>query len=169
MVLRAKLVSTMASRKYPLDPLVRLREQQVDDKTRGLSTAVTAREAAELERSQAELARRQAEQRAERLRDAERAALARGELRVGDLQRSQAWEIGVAAEQRRLAQQESGAAEKEKTARAKEDEARAELAASKADAEVVGKDKQRFVDRERRAQDARDEEAVAEAWRPKRG
>jgi len=159
----------MASRKYPLDPLVRLREQQVDDKTRGLSAAVTAREAAELERLQAERDRRQAEQRAEQLRDAEQAALARGELRAGDLQRSQAWEIGVAIEQRQLLQQEAGAAEKEKGARGKEDEARAALAASKADAEVVSKDKQRFVDRGRRAQEARDEEAAAEAWRPKRG
>ncbi len=128
-----------------------------------------AREQAEIEREKAEQARRHAEEQAQKMRDAEQEALAKGQLRAEDLQRGQAWEVAVAAERGRLAQQVSSAAEREKGAIAEEGQARDALASSKADAEVVNKDKQRFVDRERRARESREEEAAAEVWRPKRG
>jgi hypothetical protein len=159
----------MSGRKYPLDPLLDLRERQVDDAARDLAKAVDSRQKAEDAKRAAQAARETAEERAARARDEEREALARGELRAGDLMRGQAWEIGVAEEQKRLSQQVATAEQGEKKARDREDGARGELAARQADAEVVEKDKGRFVAKEQQKQIAREEEAAEEAHGAKRG
>lgn len=164
------------SRKYPLDPLLKLRERQVEAATEKLAGAVGARQAAERERIAAEGRRASAEERAKTLREEEREALEKGELRAGDLHRAQAWELGVQQEQRRLAQQVAAATQGETTAREAEREAQHDLAAREADAEVVEKDKERFDAKRRATELAKEEEAAAEAhgaknrdeWRPKR-
>ena len=159
----------MSGRKYPLDPLLELRERQVDEAARDLAKAVDSRQKAEAAKRAAEAARETAEERAARAREAEREALARGELRVGDLMRAQAWEIGVADEQKRLTQQVAAAEQGEKKARDREDGARGALATRQADAEVVEKDKERFVVKKRNEQIAKEEEAAEEAHGAKRG
>jgi hypothetical protein len=98
------------------------------------------------------------------VRAAEAALLAQGELRAVDLARAQAWEH---AEQRtidELAAAERRAAEQAGSARSAEESARTDLAQKKADHDVVAKDEARFRDAQRRAREAREEEAAEEAW-----
>jgi hypothetical protein len=158
----------MSGRKYPLDPLLDLRERQVDDAAHHLAKAVDARQKAENAKRVAEAARETAEERAARAREAEREALERGELRAGDLMRAQAWEVGVAKEHEQLAKQVAAAAQGEDEARDHENGACGSLAARQADAEVVEKDKDRFVATERNEQIAKEEEAAEEAHGAKR-
>ncbi len=159
----------MPGRKYPLDPLVKLRERKVDDATRELAGAVSARHAAERKRLAAEEARAQADDAAKAAREKERAELEDGALRAGDLQRAQAWEFGVAEERKRLTQHVTTAEQGEAAARKTEAEKQTDLAAREADAEVVEKDKERFAQREKTRELAKEEEAAVEAWRPRRG
>jgi IgA-specific serine endopeptidase len=158
----------MSGRKYPLDPLIKLRDLQVDEATRDLAKAVDVRQKAENAKRSAEAARETAEERAARARDAERQALERGELSAADLMRAQAWELGVAEERKRLAQQVATAEQGEKKAREQEDGARGTLATREADAEVVEKDKDRFVAKLRANDLAKEEEAAEEAHGAKR-
>ena len=150
--------------KYPLEPLLEHRERRVDDATAELGDAVRAREAAEAAKARAEAARREEEERAARLRAAEAALLAQGELRAVDLARAQAWEHAEQRTIEELAGAERRATEHAGTARATEDEARIELAKKKADRDVVAKDEARFLDKQRRDREAREEEAAEEAW-----
>ena len=83
--------------------------------------------------------------------------------------RAQAWEVGIAEEQKRLAQQVAVAEQGEKKALDQEDGARGALASRQADADVVEKDKDRFVSKERQKQIAKEEEAADEAHGAKRG
>ncbi len=158
----------MSGRKYPLDPLIKLRERQVDEATRDLAKAVDARQSAERKRAAAEAEKVRAEDRAKATRDEEREALERGELSVADLMRAQAWELGVADEQKKLGQQVTVAAHGEQKARTEEDGARTALASREADAQVVEKDKERFVTRERQREIAKEEEAAQEAHAARR-
>lgn len=158
----------MPGRKYPLDPLVNLRERKVEEKTRALAGAVSAHQAAEQKRRAAEAARASADDAAAKTRERERAALESGVLRAGDLHAGRAWEFGVAEERKRLTQQVTTAEQQERAAKEKEDQERAELAAREADAEIVEKDKSRFVEGERKRELAKEEEAAVEAWRPRR-
>ncbi len=150
-------------KKYPLDPLVKLRDRQVDEATRGLADAVTARQAAERKKAEADAIQARAEEAARLLREKERLALDSGTLRAADLHRAQAWEMGVAETQKRMAREVEVASQGEATARTREDEARTKLAAREADADVVEKDKEKFVAGEVARQLAKEEEEGAEA------
>jgi hypothetical protein len=159
----------MAAKKYPLDPLLEMREEEAERATKALAEAVGARESAEHAKRAAEDTKRRAEEEAGRIQAAEEAKLVRGELTVGDLMRKAAWATGVAQERERLEQQIARADEQLGTARAAEGRARRETAARKAAVDVVEKDRGKWQARVRREADARDEEEAAEAWRPKRG
>jgi chromosome segregation ATPase len=158
----------MERKKYPLDPLLKLRERQVDAATQKLAEAVGARQAAEKKREAAEAAKAKAEDRARELREKERDALEKGGLRAGDLHAGRAWEFAVEEERRRLAQQVDAASQGEKKARDTERGAQHDLASREADAEVVDQDKERFETKRKQAELAKEEEAANEAWRPKR-
>jgi YscO-like protein len=158
----------MRKGKYPLESLLGVREAQVDDATSSLGNAVRAREEAERERARAEAARVEHERLAEEKRTSERQALQEGQLTVADLARNDAWEFGVHAQASQLAQQAAVATKKVDDARTGEDRARDALAAKKADADVVDKDKARFVERQNKRALAVEEELAEEAWRPKR-
>lgn len=158
----------MRPKKYPLDPLARVRERKVDEAARALGDAVRAREEAARKLAQANDKKATAEAEAHALRDAERGALERGELTVADLMRADAWGVRVAAEQSELARRVDEAEVRENEAHAAEHGARANVADRKADAELVARDRARWVDGERRRAEAKDEEASADVWRPKR-
>lgn len=150
--------------KYPLESLLEHREKLARDATAELADTVRAREAADAATKRAEAARLEEERRAAELRAEEAERLARGELRVEDLARAQAWEH---AEQRTiddLALKESRARERADAAQTAELEARAALAQKKADRDVVAKDEARFVERIRKEREAREEESAEEAW-----
>jgi hypothetical protein len=157
----------MPGPKYPLDPLLRVRKDRVDEAARALAEAVRAREQASMRRAVAEDERDQEARRADEVRRAERAALAAGTLRAEDLQRAASWEVGARAEAARLEARVDAARAGEAEAVRHESDARGELAAKQADVEVVEKDRARFAERARRAAEAREQEAAEEAHRPK--
>jgi len=159
----------MASKKYPLDPLLKVREKEAERATRALADAVRAREDAERAKRAAEEAKQRAEDEARAIREAEDAKLAGGELKVADLMRGDAWAAGVATEHERLDAQVATAARSLDEARTGEGRAKADMTSRKADVDVVEKDRGKWQDRGRREADARDEQEAAEAWRPKRG
>lgn len=155
----------MPTPKYPLDPLLKHRNRQVDDAKASLGDAVRAREAAEAAVRRAEAARRQAEDRVARVRAEEQERLARGELRAVDLARGDAWELAARAEIDRLASAVEEAEKNERRARDAEEDARAALARTMADRDVVRKDEARFQQRVAKAVLAAEEEAAEEAFR----
>jgi hypothetical protein len=154
--------------KYPLEPLVALREKKVDEATSELAAAMRRHEAAARVLRTAE-ARREAQARVvAELRAAELEALSQGELRARDLARGDAWGSRVAVERETLVAnvERAGAAEVE--ARQDERKAQAGVATRRADARVVEGHRERWDTERRKVVEAREEEASAEAWRPKR-
>ncbi len=158
----------MRKAKYPLESLREVREAKVDDATAALGTAVTAREAAELERAGAAALRVEQQIAAEEQRVRERRALDEGQLTVLDLARKEAWEFGVSGQAAKLVLAEEQAKSRQDEARLAEVYARDALAAKKADADVVAKDKARFVEQQQKRALSHEEEMAEEAWRPKR-
>ncbi|HEY3820829.1 MAG TPA: hypothetical protein VGL81_26880 [Polyangiaceae bacterium] len=153
--------------KYPLEPLAKLRGEQADAAVQGLAKAVAGRDAAERDRRSAEQRRDAHEVAASRVRGAEQEALARGELRVGDLARAGAWESRVASEGETMASAVARAQGAEGRAREVEQSAQGELATRRADVDVVAADRARWHDALRRKREAREEEAAEEAFRRK--
>jgi hypothetical protein len=158
----------MQRRRYPLEPVAGLRENKVDQAVRGLAAAIAERDQAERGRRAAEQSRLSHDGAADRVRDAEAGALERGELRVSDLARADAWELRVSAERDALTAEVDRARTAEGRARAGEEAARGKVASRRADAQVIEKDRARWADAQRRQVEAKDEEAASEAWRPKR-
>jgi hypothetical protein len=154
--------------KYPLDPLARLREKQVDDASRAHAATAKSKLQAQAERAAAERQHDEHEARANEAREHEAASLAKGELTAADLMRQDAWEHRVRREERELAQGVEAARAKEKDASAIEASARRDTAARKADAEVVAKDQARWQKRETDRAEAREEEAAEDAWAAKK-
>ncbi|WP_394823365.1 hypothetical protein [Pendulispora albinea] len=155
----------MRRKKYPLEVLLGLRVGRVKEATVELASAIREREVATELRQELETLRARAAAEATIVRDAEREALARGELRVADLQRGGAWERLVQNEQRTLEQKVEGAALVEQGAANHEARARDALAGRKADADVVDKDRSRYLERVRKRIVAIEEESASEAWR----
>jgi len=153
--------------KYPLEPVLEDRKRKVDDQAAELAGAIREREAAEVKKARAEALQREAEAEQERVRAREAEALLRGELRVADLARAEAWEVSAKAEITTLEKSAHAASEHANAAHEEEALARATLAQKKADQDVVEKDKGRFVARAAQRVQAAEEEAAEEAWRPK--
>lgn len=153
---------------YPLEPLADVRERQVDDAVRGLAAAVTQREAAARRARAVEQAAASQAASADAVKRVEREALGRGELTAADLARAHAWELRAEAERAALAAEHERARAAERAASDAEDRSREELARRRADADVVAKDRARWETAQRKRADAREEEAMAEAFRPKR-
>jgi hypothetical protein len=158
----------MRSPRYPLEPLAQLRSRKVDEAARAYAASVGEREAAEGVKRAAEARRRRHEKDAADVRNAERAALDRGDLRAGDLDRAESWGAQAAVQQRSLEAAVERADAREKQARDAELAAQARTALRQADATVVAKDRARWDQAQRAAIDAREEEALDEACRPKR-
>lgn len=158
----------MRPRKYPLDPLARLRSKQVGDATKLLADAIRAREEAQ-RAEKAALARRDlAVEDARVLAEREAVALDRGELRAEDLARAAAWSARVEIDRVELERCLARAAEGTQAAEAREEGAQGATARARADAEVVARDRARWDEGERKKRDAVEEEGAAEAFRGKR-
>jgi hypothetical protein len=129
----------VVTRKYPLDPLKRVRAEKVDQGARALAGALGEAEKARIERERRELAKLELEQSIRETARAERERLEEGGLRAADLARSAAF--GIASDLRRAAHERSVEEARHGHARAvSEAEAkRGELASARADAEVVEK------------------------------
>lgn len=157
----------MPGPKYPLDPLLRLRENQVDQAQKELAGAVKERESAAARRERAERELAAERERQKSVRDAERAALEQGALTAADLARAGAWELAARAEEDALAKDAVKKAGEEGDAIVREAEERANVARREADARVIDEDKTRFEERLRKQREAKEQEAAEEAWRRK--
>jgi len=151
----------MRPKKYPLEPLAKLRAKKVDDATATLAKAVRAREEAE----RVERSNRKVRDDADGKAQAARAALERGELRVGDLMRGDAWGVRVADERAELEKRAANSSSRAETARGAEDAARGGVTSARADEEVVERDRGRWEESERKRADAKEEEEASETWR----
>jgi hypothetical protein len=152
--------------RYPLEPLVELRDHQVDRAATSLAGAIAKREDAAQGRRAAEAARAAHDAAARQVRAEESEALDRGMLRAADLAGADGWEARVASESAAMASAVERARTAEERARDGESAARGDLAARRADADVVAKDRARWGDEQRRRGDAKEEEAASEIWRP---
>jgi colicin import membrane protein len=161
-------LARMKRPQYPLEPLADVRERQVDDAVRGLAAAVAQRESAARRARAVEQAAATHAASAEAVKRVEREALERGELTAADLARAHAWELRAQAEHAVLAAEQERARGAEHAASDAEGQSRDELARRRADADVVAKDRARWEAGQRKRADAREEEAMAEAFRPKR-
>jgi hypothetical protein len=155
----------MPSRRYPLQPLQERRDELVEQATQGLAVAVAARASAERDRARTEEKRAAHASGAERVRASEHDALRQGVLRAEDLARANAWEARLAAEQKALAAEVEGARRAETAAHGRQTKAQADLAARRADADAVAKDRSRWEEGERKAAQAREDEDMEEAFR----
>jgi hypothetical protein len=157
----------MRPRKYPLDPLARLRGKEVDSATKLLSDAIRARQEAQ-RAEDAALARTEsaaAESRA--VTTGEDAALARGELRAADLVQGAAWRARDEIDRAELARGLMQAGKGTLLAHAEEKTAQTRIARARAEAEVVARDRARWEAEGRKKGEAAEEEAVAEAFKGK--
>ena len=158
----------MRPKRYPLDPLVRVRRDRVEASARSLASAIREREEAERVRLAAEAERARRAEEAKRVREVEASALDRGELSAADLQRQGAWEARTQWEDEQRARQVDAARERESSTRRGEGKAMAEVAKAEAGAKVVTEHRARWVKEGERKAEAAAEEGAAEAWRPRR-
>lgn len=145
-------------KKYPLESLVRHRDDRVQsgsralgERTREAQAATRRREAVERERSLHEGAVRQTE-------GDEARRLDRGEARASDLQQMNAW--GVAQEQiaQALDERLGAASDAEEQARREQTRSRVALAEARAAADVIHRHREAFV----RSADEAEQEAAEE-------
>jgi hypothetical protein len=157
----------MRPRKYPLEPLVRLKKERVESTTRQLGKAVLARESAERRHEEAASAQRQGDARASRVRTEERDLLEKGELSAADLIRANAWEVRVQTEGAERAHAVDAAQATMTTQRRRELDAQAEVARSRGEAKAVDRHEARWIAAREKVREAEEEEATSEAARPK--
>jgi hypothetical protein len=155
------------TKKYPLEPLARLKEDRTEQKTRELGKALSSREAAQKKREGAEAEREAARASASRVRNEERAALASGALSARDLMQANAWESRVATEDAERTRDVDRALAAEGKTKAAETRVRADLARAQAESEVIRRHHERWRAEANKAEEAREEESLVEAFRPK--
>jgi len=152
----------MRPKKYPLEPLRRLKKERAEAKTRELGTAIVARETVQRRREDAEGEQKAARARAEAVRGEERAALEKGDLFARDLARGGAWEQRVSAEDQERARGIEKARSAEDEAKRVEARAQGDVAIARAEVEVTARHEQRWTSAARKAAEGREEEALAE-------
>jgi flagellar biosynthesis chaperone FliJ len=157
------------TRKYPLDPLKRVRAETVDQRARALSRALGNLEATRAELDRRERAKREVERSLSEVKRAEREKLENGELSVADLARGAAFDIG--GEIRRVAceRAEDNARLGHARAIAEAEDKRKTLGSARADADVVEKHHERWRAARQVEEIAKEEESAEEAYlaRPK--
>jgi hypothetical protein len=153
----------MRSPKYPLEPLVELRQKTMDAAARELVGAARERLTASAARQAAEQRREDHERTVSRDRAAEGEALARGELLVADLARADAWGLRVGADMDILAAGVDRARTAEARAGETESRARSAVISRRAEAQVLAQHKARWAEAIRKDIEAKDDEASSEA------
>lgn len=152
----------VASKKYPLEPLRRLRGDEVDAKSRELAEAAQGRAMAEEGRQRREQAHAELLARTEAVAVKERALLEGGELSARDLIWEASWREGAEARKAESAEDLAAAVELERNAREEEARRLAALAAKKAEAEAVERDRERWERERARLAQAKEDEAAEE-------
>ena len=142
------------TRKYPLDPLRRVREENVDHKVRALSESLRHVESARDDAERSERRKRDLESALAATAANEEQRLARGELMAADLARGAAWSLGSEMQRADKAREVEQARARQAAAETRATERQRELADAQASAELVTKHHQDW-------QRARAAEAVA--------
>ena len=159
----------VVTRKYPLDPLKRVRAEKVDQGARALSQALGEVDRARAEKERRELAKRELERSLSEVALAERGKLEQGELSVADLARGAAF--GIAGEMQKVIYERSAEQARVGHASAVSDaeDKRKGLASVRAEAEVVEKHHQKWESARLAEAMAKEEENAEEAHlaRPK--
>ncbi len=154
----------MVSRKYPLDPLRKLKEQRVTERTREAAESRAAHERAQASAARARAAREAEQSQAQSERQRERELLEDGQVRAADLQQGERFWVFAAARITRLAQGEMAADERARGAAAEAGKALSALAEAKAEAQALERHHQRHREGEQRAQEAAEDETMLERW-----
>ena len=161
----ARYHQLVVTRKYPLDPLKRVRAERVDQETRALSQALGEVGKARAEAEQRERAKRELERALSEVAHLERERLEMGDLSVADLARGAAFgiagDIQRASHERSLEEARAGHARAVSEAESK----RKGLASARVDAEVVEKHHQKWQKGRQVEAMAKDEESAEEAHR----
>jgi hypothetical protein len=157
------------TRKYPLDPLRRVREENVDQKARALSDSLRKVETARDEAERIERRKRALENELAATGEAERQRLTRGELTAADLARGAAWVRATQTSRDEQARAAGEARTKHLAAEAFACGRRRDLAEAQASAELVAKHHERWQHARTAESVARDEEDAAEARSGRRG
>jgi hypothetical protein len=127
------------TRKYPLDPLRRVREENVDRKVRALSESLRHAEAARNEAERSERRKRDLESALTTTAAEEERRLSRGELTASDLARGASWALAADIDRAEQARAVEQARAQQATAEARATERRQDLATAKTSAELVAK------------------------------
>jgi hypothetical protein len=162
------MLRAVRHQKYPLGPLAELREKKVEEAAGVLAAALAEREAAARALRGAELRREGHAQAVARVHAAELEALSRGDLRARDLARVDAWAVRVSAEREALAAVVDHARIADAEARERQGAAKGSMASCSADARLVAGHRARWDEARRRSLEASEEEALSDAWHPKR-
>jgi hypothetical protein len=153
------------TRKYPLDPLKRVRAERVDQETRAFSKALGEVEKARAEAEQRDRAKRELERALSEVARSERERLEKGDLSVADLARGASF--GIAGEIQRASHERSLEQARAVQARAasEAENKRKGLASARAAAEAVEKHHRKWQKTMQAEAIARDEENAEEAHR----
>lgn len=151
------------AKKYPLEPLQRLRADEVDAGARALAEAARGRAAKEGERARREAAHAALVARTSAEAAREQNALENGALRAGDLALGASWKVAVEEQKAQSAQIVANAKEAEEGARAEEARKLFALAEKKAEAEAVLRHRERWEGERARAAQGLEDEAAEEA------
>jgi type III secretion system (T3SS) protein YscO len=154
------------TRKYPLDPLRRVREGAVDHKVRALSDSLRQVEAAREEAERTERRKRELENAVEATAAAERGHLSRGELTAADLARGAAWKLAKEIDRAEHARAVDQARGRHAAAETHAGHRRNELAEAKTSAELVTRHHEKW---QRAEGAARDEEEAEQVYLGRRG
>ena len=127
------------TRKYPLDPLRRVREENVDHKARALSESLRHVESARDEAERSERRKRELESVLAATASKEDQRLERGDLTAADLARGAAWTLGSEMQRAERAREAEQARARQTAAEMRATERQRQLADAQASAELVAK------------------------------
>jgi hypothetical protein len=166
-----RYASRVVTRKYPLDPLKRVRAEKVDQRARALSGAMRELEAARVEVEKKTRTKEHLDESLNATARSERERLERGELTAADLARGAAWNVSADLLRAQASRAVDEAKKDHAQARTLAERERATLATLQAEAKVVDKHHEKWRAARAAADQSRDEESAEEAHlaRPKDG
>jgi len=159
------------TRKYPLDPLKRVRAEKIDQRKVSLSDALRKAEVTSSDVERKTHAKEQLDRSMSATASVERESLERGELSAADLARGAAWGLAANLRLQEMARAVDEAQKEDSLARSLAENERTLLATAQAEAKVVEKHHEKWRAVRTAAEVARDEESAEEAHlgRPKGG
>ncbi len=151
-------------KKFPLDPLVRLRAHAVDERSESLRERHVHVQQAQLARARAEQNEREHDASRREIDAAEQTRVAEGGARVEDFLLLAHYQVGAEAVAGNLRQQCMSVQQRLQRAEREQAEAEQALAEARAEQRLVDKEKGRFLATERSKRELAAEEEALEMW-----